>query len=271
MTGRKEIFLAYPFDVPSIEETVRRVIEGGGLGHVSVASDQLDPTHLLEKIERMMENSDLCLFDLTGHNANVALELGLAKANRYDYRVMYCTDPTLNARPGRSSDVFSDLRGYDSIRYADQGELEAKLREHLPGTIAASGTRKMFALNQLYNELTAIDRELRVKTRLGGTRGPFIMATTYEPGYQTLSTGRYEAYKAGNALQSLDPEVLGALGDAYGKVETLVAYEADYHRAVSSMVASNDAKIVLRNAAGPTLDAIERALNLLRERLRLSG
>ncbi len=79
-----------------------------------------------------MAEADACLFDLTLHNPNVALELGIAHGKGHRYAVLYCTDEKLNPKPDRASSVFSDIEGWDSIRYKDRADLEEQLRRYLP-------------------------------------------------------------------------------------------------------------------------------------------
>jgi hypothetical protein len=91
---------------------------------------------LLEKIEQMMSEADLCIFDLTTHNPNVAAEFGIARGRGYAWAILYCTDETLNPKPKRESSVFSDVKGWDSILYQDESGLEAELRRLLPEYLA---------------------------------------------------------------------------------------------------------------------------------------
>jgi hypothetical protein len=125
------LFLGYPFDLTWIRESVEKASEG--LARVEVASDKLRGKPLLQKIEEdMLEKADLCFFDLTTHNPNVAIELGIALGRRFPHGISYCTDPKYKPKPERASSVFTDMEGWDSIRYATPGELETQLRSKLP-------------------------------------------------------------------------------------------------------------------------------------------
>ncbi|GEM_PF-4497704 len=123
--SKARVFLAYPFKFPDIEDAVRSSIVE--FADVIVAKDEVDGSHILDKIVRQMNESRLCLFDLTGINVNVVLELGIAIGKSTSYcllrRVTEADD---------SADFFSDLKGWDHIRYADIDDLKRQLREYVP-------------------------------------------------------------------------------------------------------------------------------------------
>ena len=131
----KKIFLGYPFALDYVRGCVERAAKG--LARVSVASDLLRGQPLLHKIEAMMSEADLCLFDLTLHNPNVAAEFGIAHGRGYKYAILYCADEVLNPTPGRESSLFTDVKGWDSLLYTEPSELEAKLRHYLPELLLA--------------------------------------------------------------------------------------------------------------------------------------
>lgn len=135
VVNTKKIFLGYPFLLDHVRPAVERAAEGQA--QIIVASDRLRGQPLLHKIESMMREADLSLFDLTLHNPNVAVELGIAHANGYKYAVLYCTDESLNPKPGRESSLFSDIRGWDALLYANAEELQRELRRFLPELLAS--------------------------------------------------------------------------------------------------------------------------------------
>jgi hypothetical protein len=134
------IFLGYPFALGYVRGAVERAADG--LAHVAVASDILRGMPLLEKIERMMAEATLCIFDLTTHNPNVAAEFGIARGRGYSWAILYCTNETLNPKPGRDSSVFSDVKGWDSVLYDDEAGLERELRRLLPEYLAHVAQRR---------------------------------------------------------------------------------------------------------------------------------
>jgi hypothetical protein len=129
------IFLGYPFALGYVRPTVEAAADG--IAEVRVASDRLRGMPLLHKIEEMLEEADLCIFDLTTHNPNVALEFGLAHGKKYKYAVLYCTDERYNPQPEHESSVFSDIKGWDSIQYRDSVHLRSELGRLLPEYLQA--------------------------------------------------------------------------------------------------------------------------------------
>lgn len=113
----KTVFVAYPYNVEGYRDAIADA--GKGLVTLVYADEVLSNQHILEKITGLMKSADLCLFDLTGGKANVALELGVAIGNGFNYRILL----DVKAEP----DVFSDMRGWDQLRYLDLAELADKL------------------------------------------------------------------------------------------------------------------------------------------------
>ena len=76
--------------------------------------------HVLRKIETMLAECDLALFDVTNANANVTLELGIAIAAKHPYIVAIRAD-ALNT-------LGADIHGWDQLRYKTVEELGTRLR-----------------------------------------------------------------------------------------------------------------------------------------------
>lgn len=179
---QKVVFLGYPFALDYIRPAVERAAEG--LATILVASDTLRGQPLLQKIEAMMGEADLSLFDLTLHNANVAAEFGIAHGKGLKYAILYCTDESLNPTPGHDSSLFTDLRGWDSLLYGDASELEDKLRKYLPGLLAlpVPTVPAPLHMRQADEERERRDRafavqpimHLRLGSGEGGPQGSFV-------------------------------------------------------------------------------------------------
>ncbi len=68
----------------------------------------------------MIEEATFSIFDITGWNANVALELGIAVGLNEDYYILF--------NPERDqTDVPSDLGGIDRLQYTDFTSLKSEL------------------------------------------------------------------------------------------------------------------------------------------------
>lgn len=117
----KTVFIGYPFALDHVHRAAASAFEG--VADVVTARDRITSQHILDKIELLMAESTLCLFDLTLHNVNVALEFGLARGKGFPYRLLY--DETNAGNP--KEDVFSDARGWDSLRYTSEDHLRAEL------------------------------------------------------------------------------------------------------------------------------------------------
>lgn len=173
----KTIFLGYPFKLTYI----RQAVEAAASGHAKVvtASDVLRGQPLIKKIEELMAEADLCIFDLTTHNANVALEFGIAYARNHKHAILYCTNEDLNPKPGSESSVFSDVRGWDSLLYTDPLDLELRLKRYLPELLVAS-----------MRDLSGI---VHVARPVGGSHGirPRLNAKvrTINPGFMAVNDG----------------------------------------------------------------------------------
>jgi hypothetical protein len=85
------------------------------------ADEQITNQHIMDKITGYIRDSEISLFDITGWNPNVALELGIAVGLGRRYFIL------LNSKFDPSKEVPSDIKGIDRIQYASNSELEAKL------------------------------------------------------------------------------------------------------------------------------------------------
>lgn len=113
----KTVFVAYPYSIANYRETIATASKD--VVEVVYADNVITNKHILQKITDLMKDADLCIFDLTGWNANVALELGVAIGLNLNYRILLGPTP--------HGDVFSDMRGWDQLRYDDSTDLCSKL------------------------------------------------------------------------------------------------------------------------------------------------
>ncbi len=159
------IFLGFAFRYPEI----RRAVEAAaaGIADIVCADDTLTGVHLLEKITDMMCAADLCIFDLTAHNVNVAVEYGLARGLGLNPLILYNDSEEL--RPtDYVHDIFSDLRGLDSLRYRSVDELSRTLRLYLPGALADRESRANRAAQEIEERNLATRPHLRVSAEMTG-------------------------------------------------------------------------------------------------------
>lgn len=100
------MFLACPFDnkMKKLEEELDWLP-----WKIKPANDKITNDHLLVKISRDIKECDFAIFDITGWNANVCMELGLAKGLGKGYYILN--------NNSIKKDVPSDIRGIDRIDY----------------------------------------------------------------------------------------------------------------------------------------------------------
>ena len=120
----RQVFVAYPYglfdraDYRGVFATLGRV---HGVKFV-FADERITNLQVVEKIRNQMQVSDFCLFDVSGWNANVAFELGMAyEMPNVDWYI--CFNPDKNGR----GEVPSNIRGLDRLEYRGFSELQEKL------------------------------------------------------------------------------------------------------------------------------------------------
>ncbi len=114
------------------------------------ADSAIRTQHVMERIRRGITRTDYSLFDITGWNPNVTLEVGLAEGLNKDYYILF--------RPGRGSraEAPADLKGVQRFQYKrleglSSDSLTAQLLDHL--------VRKLTHPRNIYDEFSGQDRE----------------------------------------------------------------------------------------------------------------
>src|SRR5205823_5303380 len=110
---RRRIFVAYPYELPEADYRRAFAAVEQRFGVTFEFADQmLTDTTVLVKIQAMMRQAFMSLFDLTGWNPNVALELGIAIGAQYPRRLLFDRTHYRNPR----DDVMADMQGWDRIQ-----------------------------------------------------------------------------------------------------------------------------------------------------------
>jgi hypothetical protein len=124
--GRQPVFVAYPYALDPDYRGVLRGLESEFLVKFRFADDQPHATHILDNVERILMEASLAIFDLSGRNPNVYLELGMLRGMvgaRFG-RVWFIAD--------MGTEIPSDLGGLRyAFRYSNLEELRSNLRERL--------------------------------------------------------------------------------------------------------------------------------------------
>jgi hypothetical protein len=120
---QKQIFVAYAYNLYD-KRDYRRVFTAlektYGIKFI-FADEKITNMHILQKIISYIRTSDFSLFDISGWNPNVTLELGIAIADSDNWYICFNPEKT------PVSEVPSDIKGIDRIQYSSFSELEEKL------------------------------------------------------------------------------------------------------------------------------------------------
>lgn len=119
----KQVFVAYAYNLYD-KRDYRKVfasLENAYGVKFIFADEKITNMHILQKIISYIKASDFSLFDISGWNPNVTLELGVAIAHSDNWYICFNPEKT------PVDDVPSDIKGMDRIQYKSFSELEEKL------------------------------------------------------------------------------------------------------------------------------------------------
>ncbi|WP_380167747.1 hypothetical protein [Jannaschia sp. R86511] len=116
----RQVFVAYPYRAYPAADYRRVYTNLSRAFQVKFvfADEQITTLHILDKIQGYIEESQFGIYDISGWNANVTLELGLALGR--GERAYIAIDPSKTD----SQQVPSDLQGIDRLQYGSYHELE---------------------------------------------------------------------------------------------------------------------------------------------------
>lgn len=120
---RKQVFVAYSYRLYPKDDyrKVYKDLEDVYDVTFIFADEKITNMHIMKKIETFIRGSDFSVFDISGWNPNVTLELGFAMAVGDQWYI--AIDPSKT----EVNEVPSDLRGLDRIQYGSYTELSEKL------------------------------------------------------------------------------------------------------------------------------------------------
>jgi len=102
------------------------------------ADEKITNNQILGKIEGLIRDTDFGIYDITGWNPNVTLELGLALGLDRHQDVYIAFNKDIN--PSDAQEVPADLRGKDRIQFSSLGEFRQKLHVLLRQRATMRGT-----------------------------------------------------------------------------------------------------------------------------------
>lgn len=157
----RQVFVAYPYAIP--KEDYRRPFQEVGRAfnvRFVFADERISNLHILEKIKGYIESSRFGIYDITGWNPNVALELGLALGMQATSYIAF--DPSKTTL----SDVPSDLRGMDRMQYHSfsslQERLESLIAQEMPLPRTHTAEDQLVALREETVRLLAGSEGLKI-------------------------------------------------------------------------------------------------------------
>lgn len=131
----RHIFVAYPwalYDRVRYKRAFTTVQKALNVQFI-FAEERVSTGHVLDKISGMIESCAFGIYDVSGWNANVTLEYGIARGLNADAYIAF------NPSKTDLSDVPSDVRGYDRLQYDDLDDLKSAV-EGLVVQVLGTGT-----------------------------------------------------------------------------------------------------------------------------------
>lgn len=119
----RQVFVAYSYKLypKSDYRKIYKELERRYQVTFIFADEKITNMHIMKKIETFIRGSDFSVFDISGWNPNVTLELGFAMPLGDQWYI--AIDPSKT----ETKEVPSDLRGLDRIEYGSYSELGEKL------------------------------------------------------------------------------------------------------------------------------------------------
>jgi hypothetical protein len=119
---QRQIFVAYPYSLPKRDyrPVFSKVGEAFSVSFV-YADEKITTLHVLQKIYSMIKGSAFGIYDISGWNPNVTLELGMAYG--LGEQAYLLANPSMHP----TGEAPADLRGLDRIEYRSYAELSDRL------------------------------------------------------------------------------------------------------------------------------------------------
>ncbi len=137
MAKPHQIFVGCPFGHPIRRhyDKLKREVEKETPLHIVLADTTAvsSTDYLLEHITSLIRDSAGCIFDVTGGNPNVSLEVGIAHALPADFILAFYTRKARSpaekalAEQGETKPIISDLQGRNRIEYKQFAALKSQL------------------------------------------------------------------------------------------------------------------------------------------------
>lgn len=146
----RQVFVAYPYTLypqSDYRRVFRDLAKAFNVKFV-FADEKITSLHILQKIADYIRSSRFGIYDISGWNPNVTLELGLAYG--LGERAYIVIDPSRT----KVEEVPADLRGLDRIQYGSYADLEDGIGKLLAQEIPVQQT------HDVENQLTELRRQV---------------------------------------------------------------------------------------------------------------
>jgi hypothetical protein len=210
MKQRREAFIAYAYSTyPKVRyRRLFKTLEAAYEIKFIFADEHITNMHIMDKIVSYVRSAEFSLFDISGWNPNVTLELGFAMATSKNWYI------ALNPTKTELQEVPSDLRGLDRIQYDSLDELGKQVARLLaqrrvparpqeladPLLRARPPAKRLVELNaRVRNSPGAIDRFLR-RLRLAKVNVQYMYVVGRTSKHTTFAIGVKNARAANKAL-----------------------------------------------------------------------
>jgi hypothetical protein len=143
------VFVGCPYTPAKIYKNLRAALDRLPIEFV-FADSSIKTQHVVERVRRGITRTDYSLFDITGWNANVTLEVGLAEGLNKDYYILF--------HPGRGSrrEPPADLKGLQRLEYR---KLDGSTPNSLAFQITEHLVKKLTHPRNIFDHLAGPDRE----------------------------------------------------------------------------------------------------------------
>ena len=147
MSKIQQVFVGCPFlsAIRKNYDSLKKDLEKETPLHVVLADTTAisSTDYLLEHITTLIRDSASCVFDVTGGNPNVSLEVGIAHALPADFLLtMYTRKPRIQKKAekalekeGETKPIISDLQGRNRIEYKTYPVLKKQLLDRYLSTL----------------------------------------------------------------------------------------------------------------------------------------
>lgn len=123
MNLNKQVFVAYAYGLYD-KRDYRKIftdIEEKYDVRFIFADEKITNMHIMQKIISYIKSSDFSVFDISGWNPNVTLELGFAMATTSDWYICFNPEKT------PQDEVPSDIKGIDRLQYKSFSDFSDQL------------------------------------------------------------------------------------------------------------------------------------------------